>query len=53
MRNHFPSQWLVIKNHIDNFHFSTQFVIQPMSVNLLMCEQILFVYCLHYYFPLC
>lgn len=48
MRNHFPSQWLVIKNHIDNFHFSTQFVIHPNYVNLLMCEQIfyLFIVCI-------
>lgn len=53
MRNHFPSQWLIFKNHIDNFHFSTQFVIHPNYVNLLMCEQIFYLFiCLHCYFSL-
>lgn len=48
MRNHFPLQWLFIKNYIDNFYFSTQFVIHPNYLNLLMCEQIfyLFIVCI-------
>ena len=43
MRNHFPSQWVLIKNHTDNFYFSTQFLIHPNYVNLLMCEQIFYL----------
>lgn len=48
MRNHFLSQWVLIKNHIDNFYFSTQFLIHLNYVNLLMCEQIfyLFIICI-------